>query len=50
MPRFHVPVPLAGLFAVLFLSSLALPPVAAAGLNAGVKAITLEELFPDFEH
>lgn len=47
MPRFHVPVPLAGFFAVLFLSSLAFYPAAAADLNAGVKAITLGELFPD---
>ena len=47
MPRFHVPVPLAGFFAVLFLSSLAFYPAAAASLNAGVKAITLEELFPE---
>jgi len=47
MPRFHVPVPLVGFLAVLFLSSLAFYPAVAAGLNAGVKAITLEELFPD---
>ncbi|MCK9996873.1 MAG: hypothetical protein KAH56_11410 [Candidatus Krumholzibacteria bacterium] len=46
MPRFHVPVSLAGFWAILLSSALAISPVAADGLNAGVKAITLEELFP----
>ncbi len=46
MPRFHVPVPLAGFLALLLSSSLAISPAVADGLNIGVKAITLEDLFP----
>ncbi len=47
MFRFQVPVLLAGVFAALLLSSLFISSAAAAGLNAGVKAIALEELFPN---
>ena len=47
MPRIQFPVRLAGLFVLLLSSALAISDGMAAGLNAGVKGITLDELFPD---